>query len=192
MIQVALLTLMLLQQQQDPIPEAVQATVNKELGEGSQAKIKKQKDGTYQASIKGVRLSISESGELLSKREDVTNDKLPEKVLETAKTELGEAAEYKSRKLTEKGKVTFDISAKDIDLIVAEDGSVAKKDESIKVEALPQAVADAAKAKFGEATLNKVHKITEGGKTVFQISTKGGKGQKKQEATFGEDGKEVQ
>lgn len=189
MILAALLALAL-QQEPAPLPEAVQATITKELGEGTAPKTKKEKDGTFSAKTKTTEIRISESGELLSKEEKLAADQLPEKVAETAKKELADA-KIKAVKITGKDKVSFEISAKDIDLTVAEDGTLVLREEKLKPEALPQAVADAAKAKFGDAPINKARKITQGGTTVFKLSAKAAD-KTKLEASFTEDGKEIE
>jgi hypothetical protein len=180
-------------QQQDPgwadLPEASQKTAAKELGDNPKAKVKKEKDGTFTVSTKTVRLSLTESGDLLSKEEDVAADQLPKEVQETAKKELGEAT-LKAKKLSAKEKVTFEVKGDESTLVIGEDGLLASKEEKIKPENLPQAVIDAVQAKFQGATISKAKKVTIDGKTVIEVSLKlADKGKAK--AKFTEDGKEV-
>ena len=183
MIQAVLITLGLMQQSLQDLPEPVQKTVQRELGASASIKdVQKEKDGTFKVDTKTTSLHVTAAGDLISKEEDLALDKLPKAVQDAIQKEFG-GKKAEAKRVT---KISYEAKAGNVRLKFAEDGSIQRREETIKAADLPAAVADAAKAKFNGAKIDKARKILEDGRIRYKVEAAND-----QSASFTEDGKEI-
>jgi len=186
MVYALVVSLSLLQQSVQDLPEPVQKTVQQELGSAQVTKVQKEQDGSYTVGTKTQSLHVCATGELISKEELVPADKMPKDVQDTIKKEFG-GKKAETKKVT---KISYEVKVGNVKLKIAEDGSIARREESIKPSELPSAVAGAAKDKFKGQTLVKARKILEDGRVRYKVTAEDSN-KKESDASFFEDGKEI-
>ncbi len=169
---------------QDP-PEAVLNTAKRELGD-QKYKTHKEKDGSYSFDTKTVSLHVAANGEMIDKDEIISMDKAPKEVQDAVKREFA----GKKTETTKVTKVSYEVKSGGVKLKIGYDGSIDRRDETIKAGDAPEAVLKAAKAKLEGSSVVKVKKVMEDGKVRYKVTVETAD-KKKVEATFDEDGKEI-
>lgn len=113
----------------------------------------------------------------------VTIDQVPQAVRDAILKEAGNAKIDEIEKETRGDKVTYEaewkVDGREIELKLAEDGTILAREQEITLDQAPQAVREAILKAAGDNKIKEVSRITRGGKTLF-------------EAEWKADGKEVE
>jgi len=184
---VALLPLLLLVQDLRDLPDPAQKTVKHELGETPQIKaVQKEPDGSFTVDTKTASLHVAASGDLISKDEQISLDKMPKAVQDAVRKEFsGKRAD--THRVT---KVSFEAQVGNLKLKLDETGAILRREETIKASDLPAAVSKAAVAKLSGSSISKAKKILEDGHIRYKVTVET-PDKKKGEASFNEDGSEI-
>lgn len=129
----------------DQVPAAVKEAILKEAGKSEIKKIEEVTKGdakVYKAEWmvdgKEVEVKLAADGKLLKKETETTLDKVPAAVKETIQKELGANKLAKVEEEVADGVTTYEaewvVDGKTIELVVAADGKVVKKEEEKKGE----------------------------------------------------------
>ena len=118
-----------------------------------------------------------------AKEVQVTIDQVPQAVREAILKEAGEAKIDEIEKETKGDKVTYEadwkVDGKEVEITLAENGTILAREQEITLEQAPQAVREAILKAAGDNKIKEVSRITRGNKTLF-------------EAEWKADGKEVE
>ncbi len=118
-----------------------------------------------------------------AKEVQVTIDQVPQAVREAILKEAGEAKIDEIEKETKGDKVTYKadwkVDGKEVEITLAENGTILAREQEITLEQAPQAVREAILKAAGDNKIKEVSRITRGNKTLF-------------EAEWKADGKEVE
>lgn len=122
------------------LPEAVRETIERELGGASLEKIERHtEEGTIRYEVdaemgdgRQIDLDVAEDGTLLQKKEEVHLTDVPAAVRATIKRELGGVMPEQVERVTEKGNIYYEVEAevsgKEIELEIGEDGTLLDKE----------------------------------------------------------------
>lgn len=110
--------------------------------------------------------------------EKVPLDKVPAAVMKTVKDRFPKAEIKEASKETEDGKTLYEVSLRheghNYDVTLGEDGVIREVEKEIAAADLPKTVADAVKAKYPKATIEKAEEITKGDAKRFEVLLKDG------------------
>jgi hypothetical protein len=127
------------------------------------------------------------------KEEKVPLDKLPKAVVEAVKAKFPKAELVSAEKENEDGKIVYEVAIKNegsrIEVIVTPEGKILVVEKEIESKDVPQAVKEALKKKYPEATVKKIEEIIKNDKTeAYEFLLVTGK-KKTVEVKFAPDGK---
>lgn len=110
--------------------------------------------------------------------EKVPLDKVPAAVMKAVKDKFPKADLKEASKETEDGKTLYEVSFKhdghNYDVTLKEDGAIQEVEKEIAAADLPKPVADAVKAKYAKATIDKAEEVLKGDKKNFEVHLKDG------------------
>ena len=181
------------------LPSAVQKTVKRELGSAYIDEIERDtEDGKVVYKVEAetadgreIELEVAEDGTLLEKKEEVRLTDVPAAVRATIERELGGVIPEKIERQTEEGTIRYEVDAemadgREIDLDVAEDGTLLEKKEEVRLTDVPVAVRATIKRELGGVMPEKVERVTEGGTIHYEVEAE--VSGKDIELEIGEDG----
>jgi len=182
------------------LPSAVQKTVKRELGSAYIDEIERDTDDgkvVYEveaetADGREIELEVAEDGTLLEKKEEVRLADVPAAVRATIERELGGVSPEKIERETEEGTVRYEVDAeradgRDIDLEVAEDGTLLEKGEEVRLTDVPAVVRATIKRELGGVMPEEVERVTEKGTVRYEVEAEMADG-REIELEIGEDG----
>ncbi|HOD82069.1 MAG: hypothetical protein BWX88_01626 [Planctomycetes bacterium ADurb.Bin126] len=127
-------------------------------------------------SVAVCSLLLSSGACVNAKEVQVTIDQVPQAVRDAILKEAGEAKIDEIEKETKGDKVTYEaewkVDGKEIEIKLAEDGTVLAREQEITLEQAPQAVREAILKAAGDNKVKEVSRITRGGKTFFEAEWK--------------------
>jgi uncharacterized membrane protein YkoI len=181
------------------LPSAVQKTVKRELGSARVDEIERDtEDGKVVYEVEAetadgreIELEVAEDGTLLEKKEEVRLTDLPAAVRAMIERELGGVIPEKIERQTEEGTIRYEVDAetaddRDIDLDVAEDGTLLEKKEEVRLADVPPAVRATIKRELGSVMPEQVERVTEKGTIHYEVEAE--VSGKEIELEIGEDG----
>jgi len=164
------------------LPSAVQETVKRELGSARVDEIERDtEDGKVVYNIdaetadgRDIELEVAEDGALLGKKEEVRLADVPAAVRATIERELDGISLDGIELQTEKGTIQYQAEAKtadgrDIELELAEDGTLLEKQEEVRLTDVPAAVRATIERELGGVTPEQVERVTEKGTIHYEV-----------------------
>ena len=125
-------------------------------------------------------------------KDNIAANQLPDAVQATIKVKAPNARIKSAEKEIESGQIVFEIELVrgkfEIDLEIAEDGTLIKLEEEISIESLPQAIRDALKKQ--NLTPKEAEHLQEGGRIFYEVKIKKGLFEK-EELYFDEKGNPI-
>jgi uncharacterized membrane protein YkoI len=169
-------------QELSDLPLAVQKTVRSELGGARVDEIERDtEDGKVVYEIEAetadgreIELEVAEDGTLLEKKEEIRLTDVPAAVRATIERELGSVRPEDIERHTEEGTVHYEVDAetaddRDIDLEVAEDGTLLERKEEVRLTDVPAAVRATIKRELGGVMPEQVERVTEKGTIHYEV-----------------------
>ena len=164
-------------------PQPIRETIKRELGANSFVEeiLREKDEGEYTYEVNGenadgleVELEISENGTVLRKEQEVEEADLPENILAAVKKAAREATFDDAKRETRPDGTIYEVDLDGvtggIELTIAGNGTLLKREDEVEASALPAAVREAMKKRLGDAFIDNIKRIVRyGRKPLYEI-----------------------